>query len=120
LTRAEHPKLAAMTDAIRRRRPGRNASGDRHDVDQDAQGGREIDAAAEQNAEIAAKQTGAVKLKDAGDAGTPETAVMIAAPAPAGEAATRHRPRTKRSKHHDGRVRPKKVGQFDEDAERGV
>src|SRR6202521_3543139 len=62
-------KLAAMTDAIRSHRPGRNASGDRHDVDQDAQGGREVDAAAEQNAEIAAKQTGAVKLEDAGDAG---------------------------------------------------
>ena len=41
---------------------------DRHDVDQDAQGRGQVDAAAEQDAEIAAEQAGAIEPEDAGNA----------------------------------------------------
>src|ERR1700730_12546358 len=110
-----------MTDAIRSNRPGRNTSGDSHDVDKDAQGGREVDAAAEQNAEIAAKQTGAVKLEDAGDAGDARDrghdhgarARPTKQPPDAGQERSG-------AEHHAGRVRTKKVRQLDENAERGV
>ena len=44
---------------------------------------------------------------------------MIAAPAPGDEAAT-GAGHERSGEHHDGRVGPKKVRQFDEHAERGV
>ena len=55
-----------MTHPIGGRRPGGRASGDSHDVDKNTQRGGKVDAAAEQDPEIAAKQGGPVKLKDAG------------------------------------------------------
>ena len=62
-------QLAAVADAIGRRFPGVRIAGYRHDVDQNAQGRGQIDAAAEQNAEIAAEQAGAIEPEDGADAG---------------------------------------------------
>ncbi|MBA7712248.1 hypothetical protein ES703_121220 [subsurface metagenome] len=56
-----------MTHAIGHRRPGTDASGRGHDVDQYPQRRRQRDAAAEQNAEVAAEQRRAMKLEYRGD-----------------------------------------------------